>query len=132
MTAAPTLSAKEVARELGTDARTLRKFLREVTPKDDQPGQGGRWTFTKGEVTKIKKKFDKWGDGGKIKAEKPETLVAEAKPAKGKKGKKAQIEEPTDVTDDEDIDFTDLDDPDEEEIEEEEEDEEDDDTSDED
>jgi len=54
------LNAKELAKELGTDARTARKFLREVVPSEDQPGQGGRWTFTQKEVKKFKKRYEEW------------------------------------------------------------------------
>ena len=43
---AEVLSAKELAIELGCDARTARKFLRDIVPPEEQPGQGGRWTFT--------------------------------------------------------------------------------------
>lgn len=90
MPAAQTLSAKEVAIELKTDARTLRKFLREVTPKEDQPGQGGRWTFTKGDVKKLTKKFNDWAEkGAKGKAD----AVAEATSTKSKKKKDQEPEE---------------------------------------
>src|SRR4051812_44851221 len=58
----PVMSAKEMARELGTDARTFRKFMRSTTPKDEQPGQGKRWQFkgTKKEIDALKKKFSTW------------------------------------------------------------------------
>lgn len=107
MPAAQTLSAKEVAVELKTDARTLRKFLREVTPKDEQPGQGGRWSFTKGDVKKLTKQFNTWVEkGAKAKAE----AVAEATSTK-KKGKK-QVEEPESIEEvefEDDIELSDLD-----------------------
>lgn len=62
--AAPTMSAKEMARQLDTDARTFRKFMRDITPKEDQPGQGKRWTFegTKKSINGLKKKFAAWQD----------------------------------------------------------------------
>lgn len=55
-----TLSAKELAIKLGTDARTVRKFLRETTPKEDQPGQGGRWNIEPKQVKKLQTRFDDW------------------------------------------------------------------------
>lgn len=58
-----TFSAKEVAKDFGTDARTFRKFLREHLPSEDQPGQGGRYTFTKGDIGKLKKAYTAWADG---------------------------------------------------------------------
>ena len=38
-----TLSAKEMATELGTDPKSFRRFLRTLT--EDRAGKGGRWTF---------------------------------------------------------------------------------------
>lgn len=129
--ATETLSAKQVALEVGTDARNFRKFLRDVTPRDDQPGQGGRWTFTRGEATKIAKRFAKWAKdnaaateaaekaastngGTKAKAE----PVAKAKPAKAKKGKAPKpLPEPEEL-EEVDLELGDLDDPDAEELEE--------------
>lgn len=114
MAAATTMSAKEVAQEFGTDARTLRKFLREVTPKEDQPGQGGRWTFTKGEATKLRKKFDRWSDEG------AKSTPAEPKAKRAKKETEAPPEpEEIDLDDEEILDLEDLDDPDEDELEDE-------------
>jgi hypothetical protein len=53
------LSAKELAREFDTDARTLRKFLREASGLE-APGQGGRWNLEKKQAKSLKKKFDEW------------------------------------------------------------------------
>lgn len=107
---AQTFSAKEAAIECGTDARTLRKFLREFLPQEEQPGQGGRYSFTKGEITKFKKAFSTWSAKGKA-------ATADAPPAK--KGKKAKAEAPPveELTEDELIDLADLDDPDDDELE---------------
>ena len=38
-----TLSAKEMATELGTDPKAFRRFLRSLT--EDRAGKGGRWIF---------------------------------------------------------------------------------------
>jgi hypothetical protein len=52
-----TINVSDLATELGTDGRTARKFLRSVTPKDDQPGKGGRWAIEKAQVRSLKSKF---------------------------------------------------------------------------
>jgi hypothetical protein len=54
------LSAKEVAREFGVDARTFRKFMRAILPKEEQPGQGHRYRFEEKELKKLRKRFDEW------------------------------------------------------------------------
>lgn len=122
--AATTLSAKEVARDLGTDARTFRKFLREVTPKEEQPGQGGRWTFTSKDVAKLKKQFGQWSDqAARTKAakevkdkEKDDDAKKPSSPTKGKK--RAKLEEAEEIpSGDEPLDLDDLDGPTEEELE---------------
>lgn len=65
------LSAKEAAAELGTDARTLRKFLRSKASPIEPVGQGNRYEFTAKEVKALKKAFISWGSTSKAKAEKP-------------------------------------------------------------
>lgn len=94
--AAETLSAKDVARELETDARTLRKFLRDTTPTEDHPGQGGRWAFTKADVKGLKKAFADWASGKRAK----DKAEADAAPkAKAKKSKVAPVEDPAEDED---------------------------------
>lgn len=90
----PTLSAKEAAIELGTDARTFRKFMRSITPKDEQPGQGNRYAIESKDIKKLKKDFVEF-DKGK---------------AKASTNGKAPKEEVVDVDDDELLDEIDLDD----------------------
>jgi hypothetical protein len=51
------ITVKDLAQELETNTRTTRKFLRSITPKDEQPGKGGRWQIEKREVRSLKKKF---------------------------------------------------------------------------
>lgn len=67
------LSAKEVARELGTDARTLRKFFRSGDSPVDPVGQGSRYQVESKEMKKVKKAFDAWSTSSKKKEEKPPT-----------------------------------------------------------
>jgi len=54
-----TLTPKELAIELGTDARTCRKFLRSTLP-DAAPGKGARWAIEAKQVRSLKSKFVKW------------------------------------------------------------------------
>lgn len=60
------LSAKEAATELGTDARTLRKFLRK---RNGLVGQGQRWAIDRKDLKALKKEFDAWAKGTADKAE---------------------------------------------------------------
>lgn len=62
MTATATLTPAELADHLGTDARTARKFLRSITPKDEQPGKGSRWAIdgTKRSLATLAKKYAKF------------------------------------------------------------------------
>jgi hypothetical protein len=73
MSESNTLSAKELAQRCGTDPKTVRKFLRDHLPQDEQPGQGGRYAFTKGQVKELVKAYKAWGAGKAAKAEKAES-----------------------------------------------------------
>lgn len=55
-----TITVSEFATELDTDPRTARKFLRSVTPADDQPGKGSRWAIEKRDIRSLRSKFTKW------------------------------------------------------------------------
>ena len=82
-------SAKEAAIQLGTDARTLRKFIRSA-PKGlsiDPVGQGNRYEFTAKDIKSMKKAFTAWG-GKKV-----ETPKDEAPPKKKGKKSKDKIDE---------------------------------------
>lgn len=78
------LSAKEVAKEFGTDARTFRKFMRNILEKEDQPGQGNRYAIDEKDLKKLKKRFDEW-QAPKTKSEEPATNGAKPKKTKTKK-----------------------------------------------
>ena len=58
--AATVLSPAALAVELGSDARTVRKFLRSITPKEDQPGKGSRWGIEKKHLRSLRTQFAKW------------------------------------------------------------------------
>jgi hypothetical protein len=55
-----TYGAKQVASRIGTDAKTLRKFLRSSASPYTAVGQGKRYEFPKGDLKKIQKAFEKW------------------------------------------------------------------------
>lgn len=55
------LTTKDVAIALGTDGRTLRRFLRDSAfSKQGKVGQGKRYEFSRSEVTAMKPRFSKW------------------------------------------------------------------------
>jgi hypothetical protein len=63
---ASTLTVKEIAEKIGTDGRTLRKFLRhEAAEKggvvgEDTPGKGGRYSIEANKVAGLTKRFATW------------------------------------------------------------------------
>lgn len=79
---AKVMTPTEIAAEFGTDGREVRKFLRSITPKDEQPGKGSRWSIEANatQLKKLRKQFDAWN---------------EAKVAKAAEEATAEVEEPT-------------------------------------
>ena len=77
MTATALITPAELATELGTDARTTRKFLRSITPRDEQPGKGSRWGIkgTKSNIAALRKQYAKFDEAQRAaraaRAEKP-------------------------------------------------------------
>ena len=59
---AEVLNTKQVATELDTDPRTLRRFLRD-DPTYRNAGSGGRYSFTERDIPTLKKHFTKWTVG---------------------------------------------------------------------
>lgn len=57
-----TLTAKAAASKLGTDGRTLRKFLRH---KFGLVGQGQRWSIDEDKLDALGKEFKAWNKGSK-------------------------------------------------------------------
>jgi hypothetical protein len=53
-----TLTVTELSNELEATPRMVRKFLRSITPVEEQPGKGGRWSIQKAQVRTLKKKFE--------------------------------------------------------------------------
>lgn len=60
MAEAKTMTTKEVAEELETDSRTLRKFLRSKTSPITPVGQGNRYSIQRGQIKVLKKAFLVW------------------------------------------------------------------------
>ena len=54
------ITVNELAETLETSTRTTRKFLRSITPQDEQPGTGSRWQIEKRDVRSLKTKFTKF------------------------------------------------------------------------
>ena len=56
------MTPAEFASQVNSDGRTVRKFLRSITPRDEQPGKGSRWELKgdKRSVTALTKQFQKW------------------------------------------------------------------------
>ena len=55
-----TITVQEFATSIESTPREVRKFLRAVTPADEQPGKGGRWGIEKRQVRSLTKKFADW------------------------------------------------------------------------
>jgi hypothetical protein len=66
------ISAKELAGKLGTDPKTVRKFLRQLVKAADvpNPGKGSRWEIDSGDVKSLRTAFRKW-DADRKPAETP-------------------------------------------------------------
>lgn len=77
--AATLLTPADLATELDTDSRTVRKFLRSITPKDAQPGKGSRWSIEKKSLRSLRKQYADW-DAARTPAEVPDETPAEDAP----------------------------------------------------
>lgn len=75
-----TITPAEFAVEVESDGRTVRKFLRSITPKEEQPGKGSRWALpgTKRDVARLKKQFAEWTARQAEEAEKRRAAQAES------------------------------------------------------
>jgi hypothetical protein len=72
---AKTMSPAEIAVEFDSTGREVRKFLRSITPKDEQPGKGSRWSVAANanQLKKLRKQFDEWALAKAEKVDEPET-----------------------------------------------------------
>lgn len=79
-----TITPAELAEVVKSDGRTVRKFLRSITPREEQPGKGSRWAIdgTKRNLTKLQRQFATWNQAqleerAKRAAEKAQAAAAE-------------------------------------------------------
>jgi hypothetical protein len=90
MAEAKTITPKELSEKLGSDSKTVRRFLRATRP-DAKPGQGGRWEIPAADVAKLKTAYAKW-----TKAQEEAKAKREAdKAAKAQQAPAADETEPT-------------------------------------
>jgi predicted site-specific integrase-resolvase len=68
-----TYSAKQVATRIGTDAKTLRKFLRSPSSPYQAVGQGKRYEFPTADLKAIKKAFVAWQTKNRARVDKADT-----------------------------------------------------------
>lgn len=80
---AEVLSSKMVAQEIGTEPRTLRRFLRD-DPTYRNAGSGGRYAFTQRDLPTLRKRFASWQAGVEARRAKRDTsgLVNRTKAAR--------------------------------------------------
>lgn len=95
-------SPKELATKLGIDPRSLRKFLRDHFPKDEHPGQGGRWSLTDDQAVEVESKYAAWVDAKPAK---------EAKEKVASNGGRSKKQAAAPVEEDDVEDFESLEDP---------------------
>lgn len=94
------LTSREVATLIGTDPKTLRRFLRDPKSTYAAAGQGGRYAFVKKDIAGLKKRFTAWSNA-EAKARTARAAAKEAKAAKAPKaapkasGKAVEPEAPT-------------------------------------
>lgn len=101
----PTYTTRALAEALDIEGtpkqatRELRKFLRATTPRDEQPGKGGRYALdlTKRDITKMKKNFIAW-HAEQEEARKARTEAKKAESDKAPKTDDEPIEDDADMT----------------------------------
>lgn len=105
------LGAKEVATQLGTDAKTLRQFFRSGKGSFQAVGAGGRYEFSEADLPKIKSEFESWkaNKPGRGKAAGTGTTSSSKKRGKAAPKPEDTIEEIEEVEDLDDLDDLDLD-----------------------
>lgn len=78
------MTTAEVADELDTDPKTLRKFFRSDKCDIDPVGQGKRYAITADNIDDLRTAFDAWSTGKAKKADDAEPAPDKAPKAKGK------------------------------------------------
>jgi hypothetical protein len=106
-----TLTAKQVATRLGTDAKTLRKFFRTGASRFKAVGQGGRYEFAKDDLPAIKAAFEAYNSGKTPRAKRDP--ADKAKPTGRMATAAAELEDDEEIDDEpelEDLEDLELDD----------------------
>ena len=60
-----TITPAEFAQKLGSDPRTVRKFLRSEAGMNARVGKGSRWALESKQIASLTKKFRKWDEARK-------------------------------------------------------------------
>lgn len=79
------MNSREVADRLGTDARTLRRFLRDPKSTFQAVGSGGRYEFTENDLPALEKRFKVWLEGQAPKPRTEPTAVVTVVPRASRK-----------------------------------------------
>lgn len=100
------MTTSDVADELGTDPKTLRKFFRSEQCDIEPVGQGKRYAITPDDIDDLRTAFDLWANGKAKKATKADDAEPEPKkaPAKSKKTKGTKKAKPAPAVEEEDLD----------------------------
>lgn len=96
-----TLTAKQVATRIGTDAKVLRKFFRSPASTVEAVGQGGRYEFAKEDLDKIKSEFETWQSGNKARGTKRAAGKSNAKPERAKVEDIVEVDDELELDDEE-------------------------------
>lgn len=91
------LGTDKVASELGTDARTLRKFLRSDSSPLEPVGQGARYAITDADIPELREKFDAWRLGKRA------TVASKGDKTSAPRRPRARIVEKTDPLEGDDV-----------------------------
>lgn len=67
------MNTKTVATAIGTDAKTLRRFLRDPRSTFKAVGSGARYTFTEGDMDELARRFADWAGTKPAKPSVPRT-----------------------------------------------------------
>ena len=62
-----TITPKEFAAKVGSDGRTVRKFLRSDAGFDSKVGKGQRWAIEAKQVKSLTTRFNKWNEARQAK-----------------------------------------------------------------
>lgn len=85
------MSARELADQIGTDPKTLRRFLRE-NASFRNPGSGGRYEFTPSEAASAEKAFKVWRQGSPRRSQTSAKSSAKSKTQTTSEGVKKRID----------------------------------------